>query len=333
MQKVHTSLIVALMVACVVSQGALAEEPTTSVAPNAQQTSWAIAIHGGAGGDPSRWSEAVKAQRREGIEIALKQGTDLLRAGGDALDVVEQVIRLLEDNPAFNAGKGAVLTAVGEAELDASIMDGRNKAAGAVASVRTVKNPISLARKVMTETRHVLLVSTGAEKFAAEQGLEIVPPKYFLLDEKERELSLYRNDAVSLLGTVGCVVLDGNGNLAAGTSTGGLSKKMSGRVGDTPILGAGNYADNQTCAISGTGVGEEFIRHAVGYDVAAQMKYQGKELRAAVDEIMKNRLAPNTGGVISVDRQGNIVMQHNTPGMTCGAADSKGRFEVALVVQ
>lgn len=285
---------------------------------------WAIVIHGGAGGDPAKWDEDKIEARRRGLEVALKAGCDALAAGRSALDTVELVIRVLEDDASFNAGRGAVVTQEGRAELDSSIMDGKTLACGAVAGVTTVKNPISLARLVMSETKHVLLVSDGAEQFAKQQGVEQVDPDYFLSFRRRPS----RDN--SKIGTVGCVVLDADGNLAAGTSTGGTSKKLPGRVGDSPIVGAGTYAANDTCAVSGTGVGEEYIRNSVAYDVAAQMRYAGQPLAVAVDEIMRQRLKPGIGGLIAVSHDGQIVMQHNTPGMSCGAADSHGRFETHL---
>ncbi len=286
---------------------------------------WAIAIHGGAS-DPDEINEAAQAARRQGLKTALDTGRQLLATGGSALDVVEAVIRTLEDDPNFNAGRGAVRTQAGRAELDASIMDGQTHACGAVAGVTTVRNPISLARRVMTQTKHVLLAGSGAEEFASQQNVPRVDPSYFLSDNGT---SATRTEA-KYYGTVGCVVLDSQGNLAAGTSTGGTDKKLPGRIGDSPIVGAGTYASNDTCAVSGTGVGEEYIRNAIAYDVAAQMKYAGKSLEEAVTHDMRQTLKPNVGGLIAVSARGEIVLEHNTRGMSCGAADSTGRFDVYL---
>jgi beta-aspartyl-peptidase (threonine type) len=294
-------------------------------AEDASAVRWAIAIHGGAG-DPAKWTEAEQAARRVGLQAALEVGKQLLAAGSSSLDAVEAVVRKLEDDPLFNAGRGAVRTSADRAELDASIMDGKTLGCGAVAGVTTVKNPISLARRVMTETKHVLLVAEGAEQFAKEQNVPRVAPEYFLS----------KNDADArpshppYLGTVGCVARDVHGNLAAGTSTGGTDKKLPGRVGDSPIIGAGTYAANDTCAVSGTGIGEEYIRNAVAYDVAAQMRYAGKSLEQAVTQAMRRTLKANVGGLIAVSSTGEIVLQHNTNGMSCGAADSTGRFDVHL---
>ncbi len=294
--------------------------------PSAGKPIWALAIHGGAGGDPETWTEEKRDGRNDGLETALRIGRDVLAGGGTALDAVEAVIRALEDNARFNAGRGAVLTKEGNAELDASIMEGKTRACGAVAGVTRIKNPITAARAVMTQTKHVLLGGEGGDAFAESQGLDMVQPEYFLSYQRWKDAS----DDAQHYGTVGCVALDTHGNLAAGTSTGGTSKKLPGRIGDSPIVGAGTFADNPTCAVSGTGIGEEYIRNAVAYDVAAQMRYAGKSLQSAVTEIMTERLKPGTGGIISVAHDGTIVMQHNTPGMSCGAADSGGRFEFFL---
>jgi len=293
---------------------------------------WSIAIHGGAGGASDKWTDERRQARREGLEKALQIGRDLLADGRPSLEAVEAVIRSLEDNARFNAGRGAVLTNAGRAELDASIMDGATAKCGAVAGVTAVQNPISLARMVMTDTPHVLLAGPGADAFAVAQNVPQVPPDYFLSyrfpgADKDDDRDDFH------LGTVGCAALDTMGNLAAGTSTGGTSKKLPGRIGDSPIVGAGTFADNQTCAVSGTGIGEEFIRHAVAYDIAAQMRYAGKSLEAAVTHVMTQRLKANDGGVIGVARDGTVVMQHNTPGMSCGMADSSGRFAVFFALE
>lgn len=290
---------------------------------------WAIAIHGGAGGDPSKWPNQRRQARKDGLENALKIGRDLLAAGGSSLDAVEAVIRSLEDDALFNAGRGAVVTKEGKVELDASIMDGRTRSCGAIAGVTTVKNPISTARLVMTDTQHVLLVGRGADAFAASKGVPLVKPDYFLSNHRRQAID---DPDQPHFGTVGCVAFDKAGNLAAGTSTGGTAKKLPGRVGDSPIVGAGTFADNQSCAVSGTGVGEEYIRNAVAYDIAAQMIYAKKSLESAVTEIMTVRLRPGVGGLICVSHDGTIVLQHNTPGMSCGAADSNGRFETFLIL-
>jgi beta-aspartyl-peptidase (threonine type) len=304
-----------------------ATEPVQGESPSPKH--WGIAIHGGAGGNPSNWSDQRRQERQRGLENALKIGRNLLAAGGSSLDAVESVIRSLEDNASFNAGRGSVVTNEGQAELDASIMDGQSRRCGAIAGVTTVKNPISTARLVMTDTKHVLLAGRGADAFAASKKVPLVKPDYFLSNRLHKTKLL--DDSGELhFGTVGCVALDTAGNLAAGTSTGGTAKKLPGRIGDSPIVGAGTFADNQSCAVSGTGVGEEYIRNAVAYDIAAQMVYANRSLESAVTEIMTERLQPGVGGLIGISHDGQIVLQHNTPGMSCGAADSSGRFETFL---
>jgi beta-aspartyl-peptidase (threonine type) len=289
---------------------------------------WSIAIHGGAGSLGADAPKAVRDGYLQGLETALSAGRDLLESGASALDVVEQVIAILEDDARFNAGRGAVFNAAGGHELDASIMDGATLACGGVAGVRTVKNPIRLARAVMEQTSHVLLAGPGAEAFADTVGVERVEPSYF--DTENRRRSLERKLEESVKGTVGVVALDQNGNLAAGTSTGGLTAKMDGRVGDSPIIGAGTYADNRRCAVSGTGVGEEYIRHSVAYAIGALIEYQGLSLTAAVDRIIDETLQPGDGGIIAMDPQGRIAMRFNTASMLRGAADSSGRFELKI---
>lgn len=305
---------------------------------------FAIAIHGGAGSSAKGVPPELVEKRKASLRKALNQGRDILSKGGSALDAVEAVIQILEDDPQFNAGKGAVFNAVGSHELDASIMDGSDKSCGAVAGVSHVKNPIALARLVMTETRHVLLSGEGAEEFAKQQNVERVEPSYFDTERSKKSWERYnrRNKQSNLLGphhsvqgesswkmgTVGCVALDSHGNLAAGTSTGGMTNKQFGRIGDSPIVGAGTYADNATCAVSATGIGEQYIRNAIAYDVSAQMKYKGATLMEALDDNLTNRLNPGDGGLIAVDHDGNIAMGFNTQGMARAAADSNGRFEV-----
>jgi beta-aspartyl-peptidase (threonine type) len=233
------------------------------------------------------------------------------------------------------------MTAKFEHELDASVMDGSNLACGAIAGVKTVKNPISLARKVMTETRHVLLAGSGAEVFAEDMEVELVDNSYFTTERRKRQLERMKNRETSSLtpndrfdvnkyGTVGCVVIDKAGNLAAGTSTGGMSNKKHGRVGDSPIIGAGTYADNKTCAVSATGTGEEFIRFGVARDISAIMEYKGVSLNEAADAVIHGKLAKGDGGIIAVSHTGEIAMTFNSLGMFRGAADSDGRYEIKI---
>jgi beta-aspartyl-peptidase (threonine type) len=231
----------------------------------------------------------------------------------------------MEDNPLFNAGKGAVFTHDGKNELDAAIMDGSNLSAGAVAGVTDIKNPITAARYVMTKSEHVLLTGAGASQFAKEQGLEIVPPSYFYTEKRFNELQEILKKEKN--GTVGCCALDKNGNLAAGTSTGGMSNKRYNRVGDSPIIGAGTYANNRTCAVSGTGHGEYFIRWTVAHDISALMEYKGLTLREASELVINDKLlkAGGSGGVICVDKSGNISMPFNSKGMFRGFATADGK--------
>lgn len=261
------------------------------------------------------------------LNEALDSGEAILKAGGTALDAVTAAVIVMEDSPLFNAGKGAVFAETGENELDAAIMNGKDLSAGAVAGVRTIRNPILAARRVMEASEHVLLVRDGAEKFAQEQGLEIVDPSYFF-DQKRYDALMKAQKH----GTVGAVALDRAGNLAAATSTGGRTNKMTGRVGDTPIIGAGTYANNNTCAISATGHGEYFIRYAVAHDISALMEYKGLSLEAAADEVIFNKLLPvgGTGGVIAVDKDGNYTMPFNTSGMFRGVATADGTRETAI---
>jgi L-asparaginase / beta-aspartyl-peptidase len=315
------------------------------MAANAQEVAgkkrFAIALHGGAGQSPKdEGAAAVEASMAKALEI----GLEILKKDGTSLDAVEQVIRFLEDDPLFNAGRGAVFNAAGQHELDASIMDGRTLGCGGVAAVRTVRHPISLSRLVMEQTKHVLLASDGAEKFADEMGTKVerVPNNWFTTEKRRQELEKERRRASekskqshlqindSHYGTVGCVALDSHGNLAAGTSTGGRTNKKYGRVGDSPIVGAGTYANNATCAVSGTGLGEQFIRHAVAFHISARMAYLKQPLKDAVKEVLHKTLDADDGGVICVGADGTIVMDFSTAGMARAAADSTGWREVKI---
>ncbi|MFO0811522.1 MAG: isoaspartyl peptidase/L-asparaginase [Gemmataceae bacterium] len=298
----------------------------------AQPPRWVLVIHGGAGAEEALTLDRQKAYEG-GLSQALAIGKDSLKNGGTALDTCEKVIRTMEDEPLFNAGKGAVYTADGKHELDASIMDGKTLACGAVAGVSTIKNPITLARLVMTKTRHVLLTAAGAEKFADEMKVERVPNSYFDTPEKYAEFQRWQKkqaEPVKGGSTVGCVCLDTHGNLAAATSTGGLTGKKFGRVGDSPIIGAGTFADNRSCAVSCTGTGEEFIRHGVARSIAHLMEYKGMSAKAAADEVMFKVLKPGIGGCIVVSHTGEVATSFNTNAMFRGVADSTGRSLVAI---
>jgi len=302
-----------------------------------------IVIHGGAGNITQKTMapEEEKAYR-EKLTEALTAGYNILENNGTGLDAVEAAIRVMEDSPLFNAGKGAVFTAEGTNELDTSIMDGKTRNAGAAAGVKHIKNPISLARLIMERSPHVLLTGDGAEAFAKQQGIELVPRDYFyterrwksLQKEKERENAQKKAAKISpnnKFGTVGCVALDKAGNLAAGTSTGGMTNKRFGRVGDSPIIGAGTFADNATCAVSATGHGEYFIRWSAAYDISALMAYKNLSLKDAADLVVMKKLkdAGGSGGVIAIDKNGNIAMPFNTTGMF-RAYVSKGKTIVKM---
>lgn len=298
-----------------------------------------IAIHGGAGAVPrSTLSAERERQYRDGLAAALDLGYATLEKGGSSLDAVSAAVRALEDNPLFNAGRGAALTRDGAAELDAAIMEGRQQRAGAVAAVRHVRNPIELARRVMEKSRHVLLVGAGAEEFALEEGLALVPNAYFRTEERRAQLESERSgrpvsDLVpSSQGTVGAVALDAAGDLAAATSTGGMTNKRQGRVGDSPIIGAGTYAKNGVCAVSATGHGEYFIRTVAAHHICAAMEFRGLALQEAVRELLHGSLRQlgGTGGIIAVDQGGGIVTDFSTEGMFRGARDSSGARRIDI---
>lgn len=284
---------------------------------------WALVIHGGAGNIPQ---ESLSKEKQEAYQLkmeeALQAGSDILASGGTSLDAVEATIHVLEDSPLFNAGKGAVFNALGQNEMDASIMDGNTGLAGAIAGVRHIKNPISAARMVMDKSPHVLLVGDGAEVFASQNGIKMMDTSYFFTETRWES---YEKLKKQKFGTVGCVAFDKKGNIVAGTSTGGMTLKMPGRVGDSPIIGAGTYAENSTCGISATGHGEFFIRNVVAYDISARMKYLGLSLEDASRQVIQEKLKPigGEGGVIGIDSQGNVMMQFNTTTMFRGFVSSK----------
>ena len=285
-------------------------------------------MHGGAGTiTRGSMTAEMEKQYRETLEQALRTGHAILAKGGTSLDAVEASIRILEDSPLFNAGKGAVFTHDGKNELDSAIMDGKTMKAGSVAGVTIVKNPISLARAVMEKSPHVMLIGRGAELFATKMGLEIVDPSYFWTERRwkalQQELIKEGSSGEKKHGTVGAVALDRDGNLAAGTSTGGTTNKQYGRVGDSPIIGAGTYAANDSVAVSATGTGEYFIRWTVAYDIAALVKYKGMSVKDAGDEVIHHKLenlkpVMGDGGCIILDRRGNFSAPFNTEGMYRG---------------
>jgi beta-aspartyl-peptidase (threonine type) len=309
-----------------------------------ERPDFVLVVHGGAGTiHKNNMTPDKERAVTEKLNEAMTRGYEILDEGGPALAAVEAAIRVMEDSPLFNAGKGAVFTGSGKNELDASIMDGETLDAGAVASVTTIKNPITAARAVMIDSKHVLLVGAGAEMFAAAQGLDIVKPDYFfdqerwdqLLKKKEEENASFErsaDDESGKFGTVGALALDRAGNLAAGTSTGGLTNKRHGRVGDSPIIGAGTYANNKTCAVSGTGQGEYFMRHLIAYSVSAMMECRGLDVGTAANTAVHETLTGSggEGGIIALDRNGNVAMPFNTRGMYRGWVKAGGEYHVFM---
>ncbi len=324
---------------------------TSSCASNEKQEEssgekWALVVHGGAGGKrkpladgtvpPVKMSQKRKAEYEKHLAEAVALGKKMLKEGADALDVVEAVVVYMEDCPLFNAGRGAVTTSEGVHELDAAIMDGETLEAGAVAGVKDIKNPIKLAREVMENSPHVFLIGEGASAFARERGLETVENSYFSTSARLKQYDKYKVDSIpgKPMGTVGCVALDKKGNLAAATSTGGMSGKKWGRVGDVPVIGAGTYANNRQVAVSGTGHGELWIRSVVAHDIYSLMEYKGLSLADAAYDVIWNKIDKmkgSGGGVICVDKGGNTVMEFNTGLMHRGWAKSDGEWGVGVL--
>ena len=294
-----------------------------------------IAIHGGAGiilkGDLSIEKEKLILEK---LDEAISHGYEILKSTGSSTDAVVETIKILENSPLFNAGKGAVFTNQGTIEHDASIMSGENLNAGASTGTMYVKNPITLAHSIMTNSEHVFLSREGAEEFAKLQNLEMVEQEYFFTDFRFNQLKKQKNSP-SKFGTVGCVAMDINGNLAAGTSTGGMTNKKWGRIGDSPIIGAGTYANNKTCAISCTGSGEYFMRSVVAYDISALMEYKNLSLKEAVYNVIHKKLPSlgGDGGLIAIDNRGNIVMDFNTPGMYRASINKDGEKNIAIYLE
>jgi beta-aspartyl-peptidase (threonine type) len=324
-----------------------ASGPRGDTSDTVSRIEWGLVLHGGAGTiSPDDLSPDLERQYREAMEQALRAGHAILRDGGSGLDAVVAAIVVLEDSPHFNAGRGAVFTADGTVSHDASIMDGATGRAGAVAGVGTVKNPIRLARAVMDASPHVMLSGPGAEQFAAEQGLEVVDPKYFFTERRWQQLERARaldagqesadpGAARSIhgkFGTVGVIALDRQGRIAAGTSTGGMTNKKWGRIGDSPIIGAGTFA-SERCGVSATGWGEYFIRNVVAYDICARSAYLGIPVAEAARRVILDHLEaqePETGGVVALDRDGHVIMVFNTTGMYRGYIGADGRIETAI---
>jgi beta-aspartyl-peptidase (threonine type) len=318
----------------------------------AKQNEFAIIIHGGAGTIlKENLSEEKENAYKLKLEEAIRTGYAILKDGGTSQEAVVKTIQVMEASPLFNAGKGAVFTHEETNELDASFMDGKTLNAGAVAGVMNVKSPIELAVKIMTDSEHVMLSGKGASIFAKEKGLEIVDPGYFYTENRFKSLQRIKNKVKterahndkkaafydsdiknSKFGTVGCVALDKNGNIAAGTSTGGMTNKRWGRIGDAPIIGSGTYANNKTCGVSSTGWGEYFIRNQVAYDISAQMEYKNSSLKEATTDVIQNKLTKlgGTGGVVALDKNGNMSFEFNTAGMYRASMNDKGELVVKI---
>ncbi len=319
------------------------------------KSNFGIVIHGGAGTILKKnMTDSLEIAYTQKLEEAIRVGHEILRNGGTAMEAVTKTINIMEDSPLFNAGKGAVFTHEKRNELDASVMDGKTLNAGAVSGVTHIKNPIDLAFLVMTQSEHVMLSGEGAEEFAQLKGFELVEPSYFytekrmqsLLKVQERERRKYQNDSGTnatlfandpyskdaKFGTVGCAALDKNGNLAAGTSTGGMTNKRWNRIGDAPIIGAGTYANNATCAVSSTGWGEYFIRAMVAHDISAMMEYKGVTLKEAAREVIQEKVPAlgGDGGIVAIDKDGNVTMEFNTAGMYRAHMNAEGKLIVGI---
>lgn len=323
----------------------------TTNTPPVQQNKFAIIIHGGAGTILKKnMTPELEKDYSDKLEEAIRAGYTILKDGGSSTNAVEAAIHVMENSPLFNAGKGAVFTNNETNEMDASIMEGKTLNAGAVAGVKTIKNPISAAIEVMNNSNHVLLSGAGADQFAKEKGLEIMDPSYFYTERRFQSLqkikdkekaqldhnektAFYDSDIKdSKFGTVGCVALDKNGNITAGTSTGGMTNKRWNRIGDSPIIGAGTYANNNTCGVSSTGWGEYFIRGSVAHDISAQIEYKGVQLKDATHDVIQNKLTKlgGTGGIIAIDKYGNMAFEFNTAGMYRASMNDKGELTVKI---
>jgi beta-aspartyl-peptidase (threonine type) len=310
----------------------------SSPAAAEQKPTWSLVIHGGAGAiERARMTPEDDAAARAGLDQALAAGEAVLARGGSAVDAVEAAIHVLEDDPSFNAGRGAVFTYEGTNELDAAIMDGSNRAAGAIAGVTRTRHPVSLARAVMEKSPHVLLAGKGADIFSAEQGLEQADPSWFATVERRRQLDELKGEKLDgfdldmKYGTVGAVARDQAGHVAAATSTGGVTGKRWGRIGDSPLIGAGTYADDRACAVSATGAGEFFIREGVAHEICARIRFKGESLQQAADAVMAETSAMGgTGGVILTGPAGDMTWSFNTPGMYRGKVSAGSKRVVAI---
>lgn len=358
MKKSIFLLSLALTLSCnqsTVDKKQLGETSQQPFSDKVEGDNFGIVIHGGAGTIlKENMNDSLEGAYKEVLEEAVRIGHEILANGGTSIEAVQRSINILEDSPLFNAGKGAVFTNEETNELDAAIMDGETLNAGAVAGVTTVKNPINLAYEVMENSPHVLLSGKGAEQFAKESDLEIVPPSYFYNESRYQALkrlkeaestkadSTFTETAFfdplikeAKFGTVGAVALDKNGNIAAGTSTGGMTNKKWNRIGDVPIIGAGTYANNATCAVSATGWGEYFIRGVVAYDISAMMEYKNISLEEAATEVIQEKLSTlgGEGGIIAIDAKGNIAMEFNSSGMYRASMNKKGELSIGIYKQ
>tara|TARA_R110000850_G_scaffold271031_2_gene404726 strand:+ start:118065 stop:119132 length:1068 start_codon:yes stop_codon:yes gene_type:complete len=327
------------------------DERTTINDERSAKSNFGIILHGGAGTIlKENMSDSLEAAYKQVLEKAIRTGYEILENGGTSLDAIAATIKIMEDSPLFNAGKGAVFTHHETNELDASVMVGNTQDAGAISGVTRVKNPIDLAIKVMTDSPHVMLSGEGAEQFASEQGIELVDPSYFYTENRFQSLQRIKDSEKSQLdhdgktaatdpnikdskfGTVGAAALDKHGNLAAGTSTGGMTNKRWNRIGDAPIIGAGTYANNATCAVSSTGWGEFFIRAVVAHDISALMEYKGLSLKEAAEEVIQNKVPAlgGDGGIIAIDKDGNMVAEFNTAGMYRATMNDKGEMTIGI---
>lgn len=354
MKKILLLLSFTTLLAC--NQSSVDKKPIGEPAPKVtsdkvESDNFGIVIHGGAGTIlKENMTDSLEIAYKTVLEEAIRAGHEILAGGGTSIDAVQASINIMENSPLFNAGKGAVFTAAETNELDAAIMDGETLNAGAVAGVTTIKNPINLAFQVMENSPHVLLSGKGAEQFAQERNLEIVDPSYFYTENRFQSLQKVKeaeaskdslNNATafhdpyikeSKFGTVGAVALDKNGNLAAGTSTGGMTNKKWNRIGDVPIIGAGTYANNKTAAISGTGWGEYFMRGVVAYDISAMMEYKKMSLEEAASAVIQDKLTElgGEGGIVAIDGKGNIAMEFNSAGMYRAAMNKKGELTIGI---
>ena len=311
-------LFLLIIILILLTEGIIAQKPSGK---------YTIVIHGGAGFIDPNIEESAKKAYLNSLTEALNIGKTILQEGGSSLDAVEQVVKFLEDDSLFNAGRGAVFTSEAKNELDASIMDGRDLSSGGVAGVTIIKNPISLARLVMEKTPHILFAGKGADELGIKLGAEIVEPSYFFTQERYNELKRkYRN----VKGTVGCVAIDQFGDIAAGTSTGGRTDKMPGRVGDSPLINCGTYANNKTCGVSATGIGELFIENTACYQISALMEFKGYTVKQAAEELIFQILPKDSGGIIAVDKDYNFELLFNTSSMLRGVANSEGVFDIKI---